>query len=104
MANSLLRFKWTMRVIALIELFMLTIANLVWISVSGSVDIYLPASPPQTLRRRIEPPKQTGPFFAWHDFQRPAFNVYIFAGVLNFLGLYTRGFRLVFRVTIQRLT
>ena len=31
--NRLHRFKWTMRVIALIELFMLTIANLVRIFV-----------------------------------------------------------------------
>ena len=46
----------------------------------------------QTLRRRLDPPKHTGPFFAWHDFRNPAFNVYIFAGILNFLGLYTRRF------------
>lgn len=63
-------FKWTMRVIALIELFMLVIANL-------------------TLRRRLQPPKNTGPFFAWHDFKKPAFNVFTIGGVLNFLGLYT---------------
>lgn len=67
---EIIGFKWTMRVIALIELFMLAIANL-------------------TLRRRIEPPKQTGPFFAWHDFKKPAFTVFAFSGILNFLGLYT---------------
>ncbi|KAF9783217.1 MFS general substrate transporter [Thelephora terrestris] len=67
---ELIGFKWTMRVIALIELFMLTIANL-------------------TLRRRIEARKQTGPFFAWHDFKKPAFNVFAIGGILNFLGLFT---------------
>ncbi|KAF9643781.1 MFS general substrate transporter [Thelephora ganbajun] len=67
---ELVGFKWTMRVIALIELFMLAIANLV-------------------LRQRVGTPKQTGPFFSWHDFKKPAFNVFIFAGILNFLGLYT---------------
>ena len=40
MTNGYLRFKWTMRVIALIELFMLTIANLVRIAVPGSADFY----------------------------------------------------------------
>ena len=84
-----------MRVIALILLFMLTIANLVWVFVSDSVDIYSSASL-QALRRRLDPPKHTasGPFFAWYDFKKPAFNIYTFGGVLNFLGLYTGGFHL----------
>jgi len=67
---ELVGFKWTMRTVALIELFMLTIANL-------------------TLKRRIEPPAHTGPFFSWHDFKKPAFNMFILGGFLNFLGLYT---------------
>ena len=93
--NLFHRFKWTMRVIALILLFMLTIANLVWVFVSDSVDIYSSASL-QALRRRLDPPKHTasGPFFAWYDFKKPAFNIYTFGGVLNFLGLYTGGFHL----------
>ena len=77
-----------MRVIALIELFMLTIANLVRVSARASVSI-CSKDYPQTLKRRFEPPKQTGPFFAWHDFKKPAFNVFTLGGVLNFLGLYT---------------
>jgi len=32
-------FRWTMRVIALIEFFMLAIANLVGVFLSGSIDI-----------------------------------------------------------------
>jgi len=40
MANGFLRFKWTMRVIALIELFMLTIANLVRFIALGSADFH----------------------------------------------------------------
>lgn len=67
---ELIGFKWTIRVVALVELFMLTIAI-------------------ATLKRRIEPPTQAGPFFAWHDFKKPAFNVLILSGVLGFLGLYT---------------
>jgi len=55
-----------MRVVALIELFMRSLQN---------------------LRRRIDPPKYTGPFFSWHDFEMPAFNVFILSGFLNFLGL-----------------
>ena len=39
--RGFLRFKWTMRVIALIVFFMLVIANLVTISAQGSVDISL---------------------------------------------------------------
>ena len=46
----------------------------------------------QTLRRRLDPPKNTGPFFAWHDFRKPAFNIFLIAGAVNFLGLYTRRF------------
>ena len=89
-----------MRVIALIELFMLAIANLVRIVVPGSADFYSPP-PPQTLRRRLDPPKHTGPFFAWHDFRKPAFNVYILAGILNFLGLYTCALHALFRTTYR---
>lgn len=63
-------FKWTMRVIALIELFMLVIANL-------------------TLRRRLEPPKKSASFSPWNDLKKPAFTVFTIGGVLNFLGLYT---------------
>lgn len=102
-ANSFFRFKWTMRAIALIELFVLAIANLVRIFVPGSVDVCLPTSL-QTLRRRLEPPKQTGPFFAWYDFKKPAFNVYVLAGVINFLGLFTCRFHHIFPATIGRLT
>ena len=101
--NGFHRVKWTMRVIALIELFMLAIANLVRVFASASADIYSPVFL-QTLRRRLEPPKHTGPFFAWYDFKKPAFNVYTFGGVLSFLGLYTGGFRLPISATIVRLT
>ena len=100
--NRFHRFKWTMRVIALIELFMLAIANLVRVFASASADIYSPVFL-QTLRRRLEPPKHTGPFFAWYDFKKPAFNVYTFGGVLSFLGLYTGEFRLPTFATIVRL-
>ena len=48
MANYFLRFKWTMRVIALIGLFMLTIANLVRIILSGLVDHHLSRPPPDS--------------------------------------------------------
>ena len=37
---TFLRFKWTMRVLALMELFMLTIANLVWIVAPLSANFY----------------------------------------------------------------
>ena len=37
--TSFRRFKWAMRVVALIELFMLTIANLVWTLILALVDI-----------------------------------------------------------------
>ncbi|KAF9646429.1 MFS general substrate transporter [Thelephora ganbajun] len=67
---DLVGFKWAMRIIALIVFFLLAVANL-------------------TLRRRIDPPKHPGPFFAWHDFRKPAFNVFVSAGIINFLGLYT---------------
>lgn len=67
---DLIGFRWTMRVVALIELVMLTIVNL-------------------TLKRRIQPPKNAGPFFAWHDFKKPAFNVFTIAGIINLLGFYT---------------
>ena len=46
------RFKWMMRVIALIELFMLAIANLVRIFTSSSADIGLAALP-------LDSPKET---------------------------------------------
>ena len=49
----------------------------------------------QTLKRRIDPPKTTEPFFVWHDFRMPAFNVFIVAGAINFLGLYTRRFHIL---------
>lgn len=80
-----------MRVVALIELFVLTIANLVkiFMPVSDGIRSY---SSPQTIRRRIEHPEQTGPFFAWHHFKKPAFSVYTLGGILNFLGFYTRTF------------
>ncbi|KAF9781198.1 MFS general substrate transporter [Thelephora terrestris] len=67
---NIVGFKWTIRVIALITFCMLAIANL-------------------TLRRRLDPPKNPGPFFAWHDFRKPAFNVFVLAGAITFLGLYT---------------
>ena len=92
-----------MRVIALIELFMLTIANLVRIAVPASAN-FTYRYPLQTLRRRLDPPKRTGPFFAWHDFRKPAFNVYIFAGILNFLGLYTRELPILSALLIGWLT
>ena len=66
---------------------------------SDSADVHSQASL-QALRRRLEPPKHTGPFFAWYDFKKPAFNVYTFGGVLNFLGLYTGEFRLPIPMTI----
>ena len=56
--------------------------------VSVSAEVYSPASL-QTLRRRLDPPKHTGPFFAWYDFKKTAFSVYTSGGVLGFLGIYT---------------
>jgi len=67
---ELIGFKWAMRVVALIEFLMLMIANL-------------------TLRRRVDPPKRPGPFFAWYDFRKPAFSTFILSGTLAFLGLTT---------------
>jgi len=43
MTNGSLRFKWTMRAIALSEFFMLAIANLVRIGMMGSTDFCQPA-------------------------------------------------------------
>lgn len=91
---NLSRFKWTMRVVALVELFMLTIGIVVRTSVPASVDVHSWGRL-QTLKRRIEPPTQARPFFAWHDFKKPAFNVLILSGILGFLGLYTRRFRIL---------
>ena len=101
--NYLLRFKWTMRIIALIEFVMLAIANLVRIFVSISADVYSPASL-QTLRRRLDPPKHTGPFFAWYDFKKTAFSVYTSGGVLGFLGIYTGKLHLPTPAIVVQLT
>ena len=101
--NYLLRFKWTMRIIALIEFVMLAIANLVRIFVSVLAEVYSPTSL-QTLRRRLDPPKHTGPFFAWYDFKKTAFSVYTSGGVLGFLGIYTGKFHLPTPATIVQLT
>lgn len=54
--------------------------------------------PLQTLKRRLDPPKTPGPFFCWHDFRKPAFNVFIIAGAINFLGLYTREFHTFYKL------
>ena len=72
-------------------------------AVDISVDIDLTALP-QTLRRRLDPPRKTDSFFSWHYFQKSAFNVYLFGGVLGFLGLFTRKVHCLFPVTISRLT
>ena len=88
---NLPRFKWTMRVIALVTFCMLAIANLVM--QFGCIQSVLTYEfHPQTLRRRLAPPKDPGPFFAWHEFRKPAFNVFVLAGSITFLGLYTRTF------------
>ena len=70
--------------------------------VSNSADVYSQASL-QALRRRLDPPKHTGPFFTWYDFKKPAFNVYTFGGVLNFLGIFTGESHLPIRTTVVRL-
>ena len=79
-----------MRIIALIEFFVLAIANLVRVFVQPRSNFSLGCL--QTIRQRIEPRKETGPFFALHDFKKPAFVVYTIAGITSFLGLYTRWF------------
>ena len=80
-----------MRALALIIFVMLAVANLVTIFVLSSV-VSMSDLSFQTLRRRLDPPKSTGPFFAWHDFRKPAFTVLIIAGTVTLLGLYTRRF------------
>lgn len=60
--------------------------------------------PLQTLRRRVKAPEQVGPFFAWHDLKRPAFNVLVLGGILGFLGLFTRRFRFPILVIVSHLT
>ena len=91
-----------MRVVALIVFVMLVVANLVKILVLSSF-VSMSELPFQTLRRRLDPPKSTGPFFAWHDFRKPAFTVLFVAGGVTLLGLYTRRFY-PFHATTARLT
>ena len=92
-----------MRVIALIELFMLAIANLVRILCQAQPTLSYHRCL-QTLRRRLDPPRNTGPFFSWHDFQKPAFSVYVLGCVLIFLGYFTRRFHDPFAAIIPWLT
>ena len=91
-----------MRVLALIVFVMLAVANLVTIFALSSV-VSMSELPFQTLRRRLDPPESTGPFFAWHDLRKPAFTVLLVAGAVAFLGLYSRRF-CPFHVTTARLT
>ena len=96
------RFKWTMRVVALIVFVMLAIANLVTIHPSSTFAMFITA-PLQTLRRRLDPPRDPGPFLTLQDFRKPAFTVFIAAGVFSLLGLYTRKLR-SFHTAVARLT
>lgn len=91
MLHGSLRFKWTMRSIALIELFMLVISNFVRIFTSVSLGIHL-QDYLQTLKRRIDPQEEAGSFFTVHEFKKPAFNAFTISGILCFLG-FTRRFR-----------
>ncbi|KAH9926927.1 MFS general substrate transporter [Fomitopsis serialis] len=63
-------FKWTMRILGFILLFLLGICNL-------------------TTERRLPPKKEQGPFLNFKAFRNPAFTFYSAAAFVNFLGLYT---------------
>ena len=64
------RFQWTMRILALILLCMLSITNL-------------------TLERRLPPKKAAGPFINLKEFRSAAYSVYCLSGFVAFLGMYT---------------
>ncbi|KAH9839720.1 MFS general substrate transporter [Rhodofomes roseus] len=63
-------FKWTMRILGFILLFLLSICIL-------------------TTERRLPPKKESGPFLSFQAFKKPAYTLYSAAAFVNFLGLYT---------------
>ncbi|KZT69233.1 MFS general substrate transporter [Daedalea quercina L-15889] len=63
-------FKWTMRILGFILLFLLGICN-------------------ATTERRLPPKKERGPALSFRAFRNPAYSFYSAAAFVNFLGLYT---------------
>lgn len=68
--SRILRFKWTMRILALMLLFALVIGNL-------------------TLKRRLPPKKLSGGLFNWAAFKSTAFSSYCVTSFLTYHGLFT---------------
>jgi len=68
--TDIVGFKWTMRTIAFILMFALTIMNL-------------------TIRRRLSPVVVSGGLFNLQQFKSPAYSIYCSSGFVAFLGLYT---------------
>lgn len=66
----LIGFSWTMRVMALISMVMLSVSNL-------------------TLKPRLPPKDVPGGLFNVRVFRSPAFTIYCFATLVAFLGIYT---------------
>jgi len=79
-----------MRIIALIILFVLVVANLV----CNSRHMCPPTAinRKQTMRRRLPPVTVSGGLFNLQQFKSPAYSVYTASGFVAFLGLYTGQF------------